>query len=296
MSFDAQLQVFRARIEEGLKCYIPLDESTPDRLQSAMKHSIFAGGKRVRPILLLAAFDINPSLNDPIPAAVALEALHTYSLIHDDLPDMDDSDLRRGHLTCHKAFDPATAILAGDALLTLSFELLSTAYRGEPRIACDLIKELSYAAGSGRLIGGQMEDVWLDKSQSREAGSLDHLTRIEDNKTGALFEASLMMGLILADRPEDELKIAKKLGVNIGRTFQIIDDILDATSDDQTLGKTTNIDSKNQKLTAVTQYGVDGARDEVDQLVNEGKKLVKSLDQNNEFLMSFLDYLKHRAN
>lgn len=296
MNFNEELQVFRSRIEDGLKQYVPLDGDTPSRLLDAMKHSLFAGGKRIRPVMLLSLFEMKPTALDPIPAAVAIECLHTYSLIHDDLPAMDDSNLRRGVATCHVAFDEATAILAGDALLTLAFEILSTHYQDHPQIACSLVRELARAAGSGKLVGGQMEDILQEKSEGDCGGSLDDITRIEDNKTGALFKASLRMGLILAQRPEDLLKTASELGEVIGRSFQIVDDMLDALGDEKTVGKSLKLDERNAKITAVSHLGLEGSKKRVERLHDTGIKLSKKLGETPGFFISLLDYLKTRVN
>lgn len=296
MDFKQKLQVFRSRTEEGLRRYVPLDPETPVRLDRAMKHSLFAGGKRIRPIILLSVFEMEPSGMDPIPAAVAIECLHTYSLIHDDLPSMDNSDLRRGVATCHVAFDEATAILAGDALLTLAFEILASQYSHDPRIACDLIAELSHAAGSSRLVGGQIDDFLLEKNNQEQGVTIEDITRIEDNKTGALFKASLRMGLILAKRPAHLRDIASSLGEIIGRSFQIVDDILDASGDEQTVGKSLNTDERNSKITAVSHYGIEGACKEVDELNKKGIELCLQLGNTSRFLIELLEYLRIRVN
>ena len=217
-----------------------------------------AGGKRIRPLLLLAAADAFPPAADPMPAAVALECLHTYTLIHDDLPSVDDSDLRRGQPACHARFGEATALLAGDALLTLAFELLATHYAGHPALSAALVRELATAAGSRRLIGGQMADI-LGENQPLDA---DALRTIHANKTAALIEAALAMGLRFGDPDEEALAAIRRAGHHIGLSFQIIDDILDATSDSGALGKPTGNDAAAHKTTYVGLFGVEGARAE----------------------------------
>ena len=295
MDFQQELQVFQARVEDGLRRYVPLSKETPARLEQAMKHSLFAGGKRIRPILLLSLFEMQPFEIDPLPAAVAVECLHTYSLIHDDLPSMDNSALRRGHPTCHVAFDDATAILAGDALLTLAFEILADQYSHEPCIACDLVLELSRAAGSARLVGGQMDDILVSQNTEQGAVTMADITRIEDNKTGALFKASLRMALILAKRPGKLLETASELGKVIGRSFQIVDDILDASGDEKTVGKSLQTDARNAKITAVSHYGMDLAKEKVDQLYKKGVGLCSDLGSSPVFLIELLEYLKTRV-
>ncbi len=294
MDFNEQLQDFRNRVETGLKSMVPLDASTPKRLSDAMLHSLHAGGKRIRPVMLLGISDTGNGSRDPVPAAVAIECLHTYSLIHDDLPSMDDSVLRRGVPTCHIAFDEATAVLAGDALLTLAFEILSTHYANEPQIANRLVMELSRAAGSARLVGGQMDDILLERLEG-ETVEMDRVFNIEDNKTGALFCACLRMGLILSDAHADQLDLASKLGIVIGRSFQIVDDILDEVGDEAMVGKSLQADIRNKKTTAVTHFGISGAREEVNRLHHLGLQLCEKLDMDTKFLQNLLLYLKNRV-
>jgi geranylgeranyl pyrophosphate synthase len=293
VNFDGQLQAFRTRIENGLRSWVPLSVATPARLSQAMHHSLFAGGKRVRPVLLLAAFDLFPCDRDPLPAAVALECLHTYSLIHDDLPGMDNSDLRRGVPTCHVAFDDATAILAGDALLTLAFEILVTRYAHDPALACALVRELASAAGSAGMIGGQMQDVLSDRAG--ESIGMEQVRSIEDHKTGALFQCSLRMGLMLASAPSETLALASEIGLLVGRAFQVVDDLLDAEGDEMTVGKTLKIDARNCKATAVSHYGIEGARREAALLHQQAQERVGLLGGDPRFLSALLDYLLHRA-
>lgn len=273
---------------------VPLDAETPQRLKDAMRHSIHAGGKRIRPVMLLGIHEMNPGNLDPLPAAVAVECLHTYSLIHDDLPSMDDSELRRGVPTCHIAFDEATAVLAGDALLTLAFEILSTYYASVPATANRLVMELAKAAGSARLVGGQMNDILLDRYEGVPV-SMEAVYSIEDNKTGALFCACLRMGLILANADEGQLEIATRLGRVIGRSFQIVDDILDAIGDEKTVGKSLKKDDRNLKTTAITHYGIEGARKEVDRLHAQGLAYCDEMNGDSNFIRSLLHHLKNRA-
>ena len=245
-------------MEAAIHELVPPPDTPPQRLHAAMRHSMEAGGKRIRPMLLLAAADIFPADADPMPAAVALECLHTYTLIHDDLPSVDDSDLRRGQPSCHAKFGEATALLAGDALLTLAFELLATRYADHPTLAAALVRELATAAGSRRLIGGQMADI-LGETQRLDA---DALRDIHANKTAALIEAALAMGLRFGEPDEAALAAIRRAGHHIGLSFQIIDDILDATSDSGALGKPTGNDAATGKNTYVALYGIEGARGE----------------------------------
>ncbi len=247
-----------ARFEAALDHLTPPAGTRPERLHRAMRYSLEAGGKRLRPVLCLAAAELcGAAPEDALPAAVALECVHTYSLIHDDLPCLDNDDLRRGRPTLHRAFDEATALLAGDALLTHAFVLLSTAHADRPGLAHALIRELADAAGSRRLIGGQMEDVLAEKRADVTAADLEFIHR---NKTAAMLEASLVMGGLVAGTPEPTLAALRRAGEHLGLCFQIVDDVLDATADQATLGKTPGKDARAGKATYVSLHGLETAR------------------------------------
>ncbi len=247
-----------ARFEAALDRLTPPAGTRPARLHRAMRYSLEAGGKRLRPVLCLAAAELcGASPEEALPAAVALECIHTYSLIHDDLPCLDNDDLRRGRPTVHRAFDEATALLAGDALLTHAFVLLSTAHADRPGLAHALIRELADAAGSHRLIGGQMEDVLAEKRADVTAADLEFIHR---NKTAAMLEASLVMGGLVAGTPEPTLAALRRAGEHLGLCFQIVDDVLDATADQATLGKTPGKDARAGKATYVSLHGLETAR------------------------------------
>lgn len=267
MEFTTQLQAYRVRIENGIENLVPLATTRPARLHAAMRYSLQAGGKRLRPILVLATADVfrvrssdsSPAFpaNDPLPVALALECIHTYSLVHDDLPCMDNDDLRRGHPTCHKQFDEATALLAGDSLLTLAFQLVARHYAITPTLATALTGILAEAAGSEHLIGGQMEDLLAEKKFNATADELDF---IHHNKTGAMLTASLLAGGRCGGAADSYLDLLKQAGRHLGLAFQIVDDILDATADSTTLGKTAGKDAKDGKTTYVTLHGLDASR------------------------------------
>jgi geranylgeranyl diphosphate synthase, type II len=258
MDFPSQLKKYTARIEAGIERLLPPATTRPGRLHTAMRYSLQAGGKRLRPVLLLAAADCFPSNeNNPLPAAVAVECLHTYSLIHDDLPCMDNDDLRRGRPTAHKAFDEATALLAGDALLTHAFALLATGYAAQPALAQSLLRELSDAAGSKRLIGGQMADLLAEKKSD---ATVDDLEFIHRNKTAAMIEAALVMGGLCGDAAGRHLSALRAAGRHLGLAFQITDDVLDATTDSATLGKTAGKDAAAGKTTFVKLHGIEPSR------------------------------------
>lgn len=266
MDFPAELKRQIARVERGLDLHVPRADARPARLHTAMRYSLEAGGKRLRPVLVLAAAELFGAPDDAaLPAAVAVECVHTYSLIHDDLPCMDNDDLRRGRPTAHKAFDEATALLAGDALLTHAFGLLATAYAAQPALAHALVRELADAAGSRRLIGGQMEDLLAEKKAD---ASPDELEFIHLNKTAAMIEASLVMGGLVGAQASGPGRVAspeilsalRRAGRHLGLAFQIIDDILDATADSATLGKTAGKDAKAGKTTYVRLHGLEASR------------------------------------
>ncbi len=257
MDFPAQLQACRERVERGLDELLPPAAARPARLHEAMRYSLQAGGKRLRPVLVLATADVFKPGADALPAAVALECVHTYSLIHDDLPCMDNDDLRRGRPTAHKQFDEATALLAGDALLTFAFELLSEKYAARPALAHALTRELAAAAGSRRLIGGQMEDLLAERKTGATPDDLDF---IHLNKTAAILTAALVMGGRCGGATAAQLDALRAAGRHLGLAFQIVDDILDATADTATLGKTAGKDAKAGKLTYVRLHGLDAAQ------------------------------------
>ena len=256
MDFSTQFNTFVAQTEKALDELLPPASMRPARIHEAMRYSLQAGGKRLRPVLLLGAADLfTGEKHDPLPAAVAIECVHTYSLIHDDLPCMDNDDLRRGRPTAHKQFDEATALLAGDALLTHAFDLLARHYPAEPGFA--LVRVLADAAGSQRLIGGQMEDLLAEKKTDATA---DQLEFIHLNKTAAMIEAALVLGGLTRGATESDQAALRAFGRELGLTFQIVDDILDATADSTTLGKTAGKDAKAAKTTFVSLHGLDGAR------------------------------------
>jgi geranylgeranyl pyrophosphate synthase len=259
MDHAAEQQLLLSRVEAGIDRLLPQASEPSARLHGAMRYAMQSGGKRLRPVLVLASARLLESAGsaDPLAAAVAVECVHAYSLVHDDLPCMDDDDLRRGRPTAHKAFDEATALLAGDALLTRAFSILAESYGARPALATSLVAELSGAAGSRRLVGGQMEDLLAE----RGAGATpDALRFIHLSKTAAMIEASLAMGGLCAGGPAPAVETLRACGRELGLAFQIVDDILDATSDTATLGKTAGKDARAGKATYVSVHGLDAAR------------------------------------
>jgi geranylgeranyl pyrophosphate synthase len=282
MEFTTELKRYVARIERGIDLHVPSADTRPARLHTAMRYSLEAGGKRLRPVLVIATAELCGVQDDSaLPAAIAIECVHTYSLMHDDLPCMDNDDLRRGRATAHKAFDEATALLAGDALLTHAFSLLATAYAENPILAHALIRELADAAGSRRLIGGQMEDLLAEK---KARSSADELEFIHLNKTAAMIEASLVMGGLIGAASASDRVTLRKAGRHLGLAFQIIDDVLDATSDSATLGKTPGKDAKAGKATYVKLHGLEASRRIAEEHTTAARAALATLPGDGAFL------------
>jgi len=292
MDFTAQFQAYRERVEHGLGTLVPAATTRPARLHAAMRYSLEAGGKRLRPVLTLAAADLFGAKADALPAAVALECLHTYSLIHDDLPCMDNDDLRRGRPTAHKQFDEATALLAGDALLTLAFQLIGRHYAGSAALCAALTREIADAAGSERLIGGQMEDLLAEQKADATAAELEF---IHLNKTGAMLTASLVAGGLCGGASEAQVAALRDAGRHLGLAFQIIDDILDATADTATLGKTAGKDAKAGKTTYVKLHGLDASRRHAREQSDAAKAALARLPGGALFLTTLVESMAART-
>ena len=291
MDFSTQIGAYRAEVERALDELVPAATIRPSRLHGAMRYSLEAGGKRLRPMLVLAAAELYGRRAEALPAAVALECVHTYSLIHDDLPALDNDALRRGRPTCHVAYDEATAILAGDALLTHAFALLATGYSARPTVATALVRELSTAAGSTQLIGGQMEDIEAEKS----AASLDQVIFIHAGKTAAMIAASLACGGLVGDAPAADLATLRTVGRDLGLAFQTLDDILDATSTSTQLGKTAGKDAQAQKATIVSVLGLAGARERARTDTEAARQHLASLPGDTRFLHALIESLERRV-
>ncbi|MBO5254728.1 MAG: polyprenyl synthetase family protein [Opitutales bacterium] len=290
--FKKEFESKRLKVEEAINKYLPPADTRPSVIHEAMRYSMEAGGKRIRPMLLLAAHEMFPSEIDPMPACVAIECLHTYSLIHDDLPCMDNSDLRRGKPTCHKQFDETMALLAGDSLLTYSMYILANEYKAYPSVASGLILDLSY--NGEKMIYGQVEDIEGERNGKMTP---DKLNFIHHNKTAALITAAVTMGIRLAGNyTEDKLEVAREIGKNIGLAFQVIDDILDVTSDDATMGKTTGLDAANEKMTYVSLYGIERSREIAAELTNKAIADCQKLSENCDFLKALIEYMQNRIN
>ena len=278
-------------IEANLREELQKTRSIDENLLRAMEYSLFAGGKRIRPILLMSAADsVGVSGEKFVKVASALEIIHTYSLIHDDLPAMDDDDYRRGKLTNHKVFGEATAILAGDALLTLAFEVILRQKDVEPAILLKVLSEISTAAGSAGMVGGQAIDL---RSEGVKI-DFETLKLMHKGKTGALFRAAIRSGAILAQSDEKKLENLTKYAENFGLAFQITDDILDVTGDAKILGKPTGSDAKNLKSTYVSLTSLDAAKNFAQNAVDEALDALKNFGDEANFLRELVKYLIER--
>lgn len=295
MEVTNKLKSLVSRVETGIDRFVPPADTRPAQLHAAMRYSMEAGGKRLRPALVLAVAELEPPANaaDPLPAAVAIECLHTYSLIHDDLPCMDDDDLRRGRPTLHRQFDEATALLAGDALLTHAFGLLAEAYADRPTLAHALIAELARTAGSQKLIGGQMADLLGEAQGDATAEDLEY---IHLNKTAAMIETALVMGGLLQGWPPQRLDLLRQIGRDLGLAFQIVDDILDVTADSATLGKTVGKDAATEKTTYVRIHGIDASRQFVEKRTAAAVNGLAQLPGETAFLRDLMAAMAARIN
>jgi len=258
-----------------------------------MRYSVFAGGKRLRPALVLAATDaVGGSREDAVPAACAVEMIHTYSLIHDDLPAMDDDDLRRGKPSCHKQFDEATAILAGDALQALAFEVLAhEATHGDPSVRAMLVSELAKAAGAHGMVGGQMLDLLAETQSDMSIGAITRLQRL---KTGSLISFSCSAGAILGKATEPSRVALAAYAHDLGLAFQIVDDLLDVEGDALELGKTTNKDAAAGKATFVSILGVERARSQASLLAQQAAAHLELFGTNADLLKQAANFVVTR--
>ncbi|WP_276796260.1 polyprenyl synthetase family protein [Ruminococcus champanellensis] len=280
-------------IERELQhCCRTKPETNPQaKVLEAMRYSLEAGGKRIRPLLVLAfcracGGDVQKALKP----ALAIEMIHTYSLIHDDLPAMDDDDYRRGRLSCHKAFDEATAILAGDALNVLPFELLSTDTTLPAETRVSLIAELANAAGAEGMIGGQVIDI---ANETRADVDQNNLVNMYAHKTGALIRVACTMGCMVAGANDKMLTAATEYAQRLGLAFQIVDDILDVTGTPELLGKPIGSDAAHHKTTFVTLLGLEGAKAEASRLTEEALRLLEDIPEH-QFLTELTEALLNR--
>lgn len=280
-------------IDENLKKYLPEESDYPSIIFRAMHYSMFAGGKRLRPIMLLSVCEsMGGKIEKAIPFACALEMIHTYSLIHDDLPAMDNDDYRRGMLTCHKKFGEDIAILAGDALLHHSFEIMANACcECNESVCIKAMQAIAHGAGVYGMLSGQVADV-ISEGKQIDKKTLDFIHR---NKTAAMIEGALKAGAILADANKEQVEQFCLAGEKIGIAFQIQDDILDVTSTLEELGKPIHSDEKNKKTTYVTLFGVEKSKQLVEKLSDEAISILENLLPPTDFLIELTKYLIKRS-
>ena len=287
------LKDFASVIENKMLSLLPVSEGREENVIEAMRYALLAGGKRLRPFLVVqsaALFSIDNE--SALRVAAAIECVHTYSLIHDDLPAMDDDNMRRGLPTTHKKYDDATAILAGDALLTLAFEILSDEKtHSDAEIRCDLILALSRAIGAKGMVGGQMIDLKAENQSLQQ----DEIIRMQHMKTGELIIFSCEVGAILAKVSDDRRMALKKYAENIGLAFQIVDDLLDIEGNSEDIGKTAGKDIEAGKATLVSFKGVEEARALADELINNAVSHMDVFDEKSEVLKSLAKFVINRA-
>ena len=287
------LKDFASVIENKMLSLLPVSEGREENVIEAMRYALLAGGKRLRPFLVVqsaALFSIDNE--SALRVAAAIECVHTYSLIHDDLPAMDDDNMRRGLPTTHKKYDDATAILAGDALLTLAFEILSDEKtHSDAEIRCDLILALSRAIGAKGMVGGQMIDLKAENQSLQQ----DEIIRMQHMKTSELIIFSCEVGAILAKVSDDRRMALKKYAENIGLAFQIVDDLLDIEGNSEDIGKTAGKDIVAGKATLVSFKGVEEARALADELINNAVSHMDVFDEKSEVLKSLAKFVINRA-
>ena len=289
----AYLQDRQKIVEEALEHYLPGEDNIPADIYKAVRYSVFNGGKRIRSILCLAAAEaIGGDLGPAIPVACALELIHSYSLIHDDLPAMDNDDFRRGKPTCHKVFGENIAILAGDALLTEAFVLLSHVEKvrlsAERRLA--VIQEIAKAAGICGMIGGQALDVLSGKSEPNE----NMLREIHRRKTGALIVAAIKSGAIIFNARKDKIQALAEYGINVGLAFQIADDILNVEGNRELMGKETGSDAAHNKLTYPSLLGMGKAKEKLAKYINAAEASLSGFDERARPLLVIARYIMER--
>jgi len=280
----------RVLVDGALGDFLPKAPAAPERLCEAMSYSVFAGGKRFRPALMILVCDcLGGGREAVLPAACAIEMIHTYSLIHDDLPAMDDDDLRRSKPSSHKAFGEAMAILAGDALLTLAFEVAAgSPENAEPAAIC---RELAAAAGPAGMVAGQAADIAAEGRR----GTLEDVDSIHTRKTGALIRAAARVGATAAGACAKKVDLAGRFGEKLGLLFQVTDDILDQTADADRLGKTAGKDADAEKLTYPAVLGLDGAREAAAALAREALTTLEELAPRHKILAQLVEFVLNRS-
>jgi geranylgeranyl diphosphate synthase type II len=278
-------------VDRALDRFLPKPSTKPATIHKAMRYSLFAGGKRLRPILCLAAAETCAGLTkSALPLASALECIHTYSLIHDDLPSMDNDDFRRGRPTCHRVFGDGIAVLAGDALLTIAFEIAAQVETQSHYDLQTILREIAVAAGSRKLIAGQVADLEGEGKPITRA----QLRYIHENKTAALITTSVRLGAMSANATTAELRSITNFGRALGLAFQVIDDILDVTQTTEKLGKSAGKDVAARKATYPSVLGLEKSRAEAGRLTRQAHSALNALGKNAERLHEIANYLLER--
>lgn len=291
MKLSAYLADRQKKTDRALDRFLPKENAKPATIHKAMRYSLFAGGKRLRPILCVAAAEAcGGKIEAALPAACAVECIHTYSLIHDDLPSMDNDDLRRGRPTCHKAFGEGMAVLAGDALLTVAFEIIAQAEQTRRYPLRDALTELAIGAGSRKLIAGQVADLEAEGKTITRA----ELRYIHQNKTAALLTTGLRLGAMSANATARELSAITAFGQSLGLAFQVIDDILDVTQTSEKLGKSAGKDVAAKKATYPAVIGLEKSRAEAQRLTSEAHASLEMFGERGETLRALADHLLSR--
>lgn len=293
MNWENELQKKVDHIEEIIRSYLPKEKGYPRTVIEAMNYSVLAGGKRLRPMLMEETYHMFGGSGKVIePFMAAMEMIHTYSLVHDDLPAMDNDEYRRGRKTTHVVYGEAMAILAGDGLLNFAFETACKAFDLEPNNPAigKALQILAKKSGIYGMIGGQTADIEAENKPEEEVTS-ELLLYIHENKTAALIQNAMMVGAILAGASEKDIQAIEKIGYNVGIAFQIQDDILDITSSLEVLGKMVGSDEKNHKVTYVTLNGMEKAKQDVKSLSEEAITLLQSFENQNDFLNQLIEQL-----
>ena len=297
---DFDLVKIGKEIDEKLLSFVKKNKITQKRLIDAFIYSTIGSGKRIRAYLLVEAFRLFDNMkfyDDALNIAASLELIHTYSLIHDDLPSMDNSLLRRGKKTCHIKYDEATAILLGDGLQSLAFEIITNnELTLDDRTKVNICNKLAQAIGFKGMVAGQMMDLISEGRYDKFIPDKKFIIQTQRLKTGALIDFSLQAGGIIGGAKKSELEILSGFGKRIGLAFQIVDDILDATSNEEDLGKTTDLDSKQGKVNFVTLLGLEKSRKKVEDLIIQAKSELEKFPVNTENLMKIAEFVETRKN
>jgi len=291
VNLQSYIAARQKRIDRALDRQLPKKNARPATIHKAMRYSLFAGGKRLRPILTLAAAEAcGGKINRALPLACAMECIHTYSLVHDDLPSMDNDDFRRGRATCHRVFGDGIAVLAGDALLTIAFEIVSRARPTSRYDMSTLLREVSVAAGSQKLIAGQVADLEAEGQKIDMAG----LRYIHEHKTAAILTTSVRLGAMSANANSKQLNAITKFGRGLGLAFQVIDDILDVTQTSEKLGKSAGKDVAAKKATYPAIIGLDKSRAEAKRLTKQAHDALTVFGTKGDPLHALANYLLER--